>query len=159
EELGKVIVAKVDALVDRNAADPVTVFAQNFATYCQVYAVDTSDSESLTVRRAGVILEAMRRRAVEGFSAAGVVPLPRLPAPAPAADAPPAGPDAAPAPGVGRYSLVAENLMARAKAFEKSRRLTSALGAYQQVVREYPGTDQAVRAQARIDFLGAVGAR
>ncbi len=52
-----------------------------------------------------------------------------------------------------RFSLAAEKLMGQAKALEKSRKLNAAIGVYRHVVKDFPGTEQAITAAARADYL------
>ncbi len=66
---------------------------------------------------------------------------------------PPATPSKPAEPAKPRYSLVAQNMIVKAKALEKSRKLDSATKTYRDVVDYYPGTEQAAAAQARLKFL------
>jgi hypothetical protein len=51
------------------------------------------------------------------------------------------------------YSLRAESLLKAGRGLEQSRRTTSALAVYTQIVRDYPGTSQATEAEMRIRIL------
>ena len=64
-----------------------------------------------------------------------------------------AKPDA-PARSSPRYNQAAETLMGKAKNLEKARKTKSAVKAYEQIIQDFPGTEQALKAQARIDVIG-----
>lgn len=70
----------------------------------------------------------------------------------------PESPQRQSADGKPRFSLAAEKLMSQGKVMEKSRKMVTAISIYRHVIRDWPGTEQAVAAAARIEFLDKSGA-
>jgi hypothetical protein len=125
----------------RGRVDPGPVANGRHGTTTTTSAADSELPEYKAEPTTKVALGSVPGPGVEDAAKPARKASPPAPAPIPAKPAKP------------RYSLTAQTLLNQAKGYEKSRKFDSALRAYQDIVTDFPGTQQASAAQARIKVL------